>query len=102
EFRSEKWIDLNAIAAEAIQVVCFESPGGVAYVSDLADIAQEISRRRGGDSSIDPGAFGKRVKFLGFTTSRDAKGKKLRLTEAVRDRAEQLARDFSGPGVGDD
>ena len=102
EFRSEKWIDPNAIAGEAVQVACFESPGGVAYVSDLAEIAQEILRRRGGDSSIDPAVFGKRLKFLGFTTKRDAKGKKLQLTDAVRNRAEQLGRDFGSPEAGDD
>ena len=53
---------------------------------------------RGEDSTIDPGAFGKCLKQLGFVTEpRDAKGKKLRLTEAVRDRALQLARDLEIP-----
>jgi hypothetical protein len=51
---------------------------------------------RGGDSRIDPGAFGKRLKLLGFVTEpRDAKGKKLRLTDAVHSRALRLARDLA-------
>ena len=102
EIRSEKLVDPNAIAVEAVLVVYSESPGGVAYVRDLAAIAQEMSRRRGEETTIDPGAFGKLLKFLGFTTHRDAKGKKLHLTEAVRDRAEQLDRDFVGPDAVDD
>jgi hypothetical protein len=101
EIRSEQWIDPNVIAVEAVLVAYFESPGGVAYVSDLAEIAQEISRRRGGETTIDPGVFGKCLKDLGFTTKRDARGKKLHLTEAVRDRAEQFAGDFGGPEAGD-
>jgi hypothetical protein len=101
ELRSEKWIDPNVVAVEAVLVAYFESPGGIAYVSDLAKIAQEISRRRGEEITIDPGVFGKYLKDLGFTTKRDAKGKKLHLTEAVRDRAEQLARDFGGPETDD-
>jgi hypothetical protein len=70
----------------------------VVYVSDLAKIAQEILYRREEDSVIDPGAFGKRLKLLGFKTEpRDAKGMKVRLTEDVCRRAQQLARDFGIP-----
>jgi len=96
EIRSEKLIDPNAIAVEAVLVAYFESPGGVVYVSDLAAIAQEISLRRGGEATVDPGAFGKLLESLGFTRRRNAKGSKLHLTEAVRDLAEQLDRDFGG------
>jgi hypothetical protein len=102
EIRAEQWTDLSAIAVEAILVACYESPEGRAYVSDLAEIAQEILKRRGEETEVDPGAFGKRLKFLGFATERDAKGKKLHLTEAVRNRAQQLARDFGGGKVGDE
>ena len=51
------------------------------YVAEISNIAQAILNGRGDDSTIDPGAFGKRLKSLGFVTEpRDAKGKKLRLT----------------------
>lgn len=103
EMRSERWIDLNVIAGEAFLVAHFESPGGAAYVSDLANIAQEILRGRGQVTVIDPGAFGKRLKLLGFTSDpRDARGKKIRLTEAARNLAQQVVRDLGGPAVGDD
>jgi hypothetical protein len=45
EIRSEKWIELNCVAIEAILVAARESPGGMAYVSDLTKIAQEIIQR---------------------------------------------------------
>ncbi|MFZ0521167.1 MAG: hypothetical protein WAL95_09100 [Candidatus Acidiferrales bacterium] len=101
QIRSEKWIDLSVIAAEAILVAHQESPGGNAYVAELAQFAEQISRRRGEETLIEPGAIGKRLRLLGFATQRDARGKKLRLTEAVRQRAEQLIGDLVGSEVGD-
>jgi hypothetical protein len=97
EIRADKLIDPSAIAGEAVLVAWHGSPGGIAYVADLAAIAEEMLRRRGEESRIEPAALGKQLKFLGFATERDAKGKKLRLTQAVRDRAQQLVREFGGP-----
>jgi len=98
ESRSAKWIDSNAIAVEAVLIAWSESSGEAVYVSELSNLAQALLNGRGGDSRIDPGAFGKRLKLLGFVTEpRDAKGKKLRLTEAVHSRALRLARDLDIP-----
>ena len=102
EIRQGTWTELSAVAVESILVTCRESPGGVVYVGELAELAQEILSRRGGGSSIDPGAFGRRLKILGFRTEpRDAKGMKIRLTEDVGRRARQLACDLGVPQVGD-
>jgi len=99
ESRSARWTDLSVIAVEALLVACRESPGKAVYVSELSNIAQALLNGRGEDSTIDPGAFGKLLKSLGFATEpRDAKGKKLRLSEAVRSHALQLARDLDIPG----
>lgn len=102
EIRSDKWIDLSVIAAEAVLVAHQGSPGGTVYASELAEIAEEISRRRGQETLIEPAVFGKRLRLLGFATQRDAKGKKLRLTDAVCERAEQLIGDLGGSEVADD
>jgi len=102
ELRADKLIDSSAIAGEAVLVACHGSPGGIAYVADLATIAEEMLRRRGEQSTIEPAVFGKQLKLLGFATERDAKGKKLHLTEAVRDRAQELVRDVGGSEVSDD
>jgi hypothetical protein len=98
ERHSARWIDLSVIAVEAVLVACHESVGEAVYVAELSKLAQAILKGRGENSSIDPGAFGKRLRFLGFVTEpRDAKGKKLRLTEAVYNRARQLAHDLDIP-----
>ena len=98
ESRSARWIDLSVIAVEAVMIAWSESSGEAVYVSELSNLAQALLNGRGGDSRIDPGAFGKRLKLLGFVTEpRDAKGKKLRLTEAVHSRALRLARDLDIP-----
>jgi hypothetical protein len=97
EIRSGRWTDYSVVAAEAVLVAYKESPGGMIYVSDLANFAEVILARRSEESKFDPGKFGKQLKLLGFTTEpRDAKGKKLHLTEAVRGRAMQLLHDFGG------
>jgi hypothetical protein len=103
ESRSARWTDLSAITVEAVLVAWKESPGEAVYVSELSNLAQAILNGRGEDSTIDPGAFGKCLKALGFVTEpRDAKGRKLRLTEAVHSHALRLARnlDIPGPEVG--
>lgn len=97
ESRSAGWTDLNVIAVEAVLVAHGESPGEAVYVSELSNFAQALVNGPGEHSTIDPGAFGKRLKLLGFRTERDARGKKLRLTEAVSNRALQLARELDIP-----
>jgi hypothetical protein len=100
--RAGRWVELGAVAVESILVACYESLGGIIYIGELAEIAQEILRGRGEDNTIHPGAFGKQLKLLGFRTEpRDAKGMKIRLTEDVCRRARQLAQDFGVPHVED-
>jgi hypothetical protein len=99
ESRSARWTDPNVIAVEAVLTAWQESPGEGVYVSELSDIAQALLNGRGENSIIDPGTFGKRLRLLGFVTEpRDARGKKLQLTEAVHSRALQLARNLDIPG----
>jgi hypothetical protein len=101
EIRNSNWTGLSGVAVEAVVVACRESPGGVRYVAELAAIAQEILFRRGGYDIVDPSVLGKKLKSLGFRTEpRDAKGVRLRLTEDVCRRAQQLARDLCPPDEG--
>jgi len=100
ELRSARWTDLNVILVEAVLVACHEKLGEAVYVSELSDNARALLNGRGENSAFDPGALGKRLKCLGFVTEpRDAQGRRLRLTEAVRSRALQLARDLDIPGL---
>jgi hypothetical protein len=100
DVRSANWVDLSTVVIESILVACEGKKGPIAYVGDLAEIAQEIWKRRGKNADIDPGAFGKKLKLLGFKTEpRDAKGISLALTEPVCSRAHQLARDLDVPDI---
>jgi N-acyl-D-aspartate/D-glutamate deacylase len=95
-------VDFSAIAVESLLVACKENQSVEAFarVSDLAQIATELLKRRGGEASAELGGFGKRLKSLGFTTERDAEGKKLRLTEAARKHIQQLALNLGLAGSG--
>jgi len=102
EILAERWTALRSIAIAALLVAGHDSPGEVVYVSELATIGQEVLQRRGDNSAVDPGAFGRQLKSLGFRTEpRDAKGIELRMSEDVCRRAEQLARDFAVPHMAD-
>ena len=101
EARDRRWIEFSCVALEAIAVAYRESPGGLIYVCDLAETAGEILRRRGEDdheARVAPAVMGKWLKTFGFQVeARDARGSKLKLTEQLFHRAEQLARDFGAP-----
>lgn len=98
EILAERWTALRCVVIEALLLAGRDSLGGMVYISELAAIAQEILQRRGGDGAIGPGAIGKQLKLLGFGTEpRDAKGVKIRMSEDVCRRAQQLARDFAVP-----
>lgn len=101
ELRSEKWISFDTVLVETVLFACRERPGEEKYMAELAIISQEILRRRGANVDVDPGSFGKRLNDLGFTSmkERDAKGVALKLSDATRRRAGQLAQDFSIPEV---
>jgi hypothetical protein len=102
QIRGDRWTRASNVALEAVLVAGSDSSKSAIYVADLADIAQEILRRRGEPTAqIDPAVFGKQIKELGFATSRDAKGKKLILTVAVMSHAGQLLQNLGGPGVED-
>jgi hypothetical protein len=102
EARERRWTDFTSITVEAISVACQKSPGEFAYIGEIAEIAQEIARRRGGDANaqIDAGALGKWLRRAGFRVEpRDQRGMKLHLTGAVFERAQQLARDLGAPAL---
>jgi len=100
ELRSAIWTDPKTVAIESMMFACSECAGPKKYVSELAELAYEIRKRRGVDEKIDAGAFGKTLGDLGFgfaKAPRDAKGVKLQLSEAACSRAQQLARDLNLP-----
>jgi hypothetical protein len=99
ELRTDTWTQASNVALEAVLVGGSDSSRPAIYVAELAEIAQEIMHRRGEPGTqIDPAVFGKRMKELGFTTTRDRKGKKLLLTTAAISHARQVLKNLGGPG----
>ena len=100
DFRSARWTDLRTIVIEAVLVLCHEAKDLV-YVSEVAEIAGEISTCRGGTTQVDAGAVGKWLKRLGFAMEpRDARGVRLRLTPAVCEHARRIADELGVPKQG--
>jgi hypothetical protein len=64
EIRSARWTDWSVIAVEAVLIARKESPGEAVYVAELSNIAQALLNGRGDASTIDPAAFGRRLKLL--------------------------------------
>lgn len=65
------------------------------YVGQLADISNKILKDRGSREKLEPKALGWILRnSLGFTPKRNGKGFAIRLTEDVRRRIHQLAREF--------
>lgn len=100
DLRSEKWVEFDTVAIESVLFACREWPGGEKYMGELAEITEEIWRRRSENRNVEPSVFGKRLGDLGFTKKpRNAKGVALQLSDATCSHAQQFARDFNIPEV---
>jgi hypothetical protein len=98
EMESANWVDPNTVIVEAILVHCREAKMESAYVGAIAEMAEQILHGRGERRKLDPGEVGRRIKNLGFPTEpRDARGVKLRFTNAVCVRAQDLALQLKVP-----
>ena len=100
EIKSASWVDPNTVIIEAILAHCREAKMQSVYVGAIAEMAGKILEGRGESRRLDPGEIGRRIKSLGFPAApRDARGVKLRLTNAVCVRAQELAHQFDVPGA---
>jgi hypothetical protein len=98
EIRSSAWVDFSTVVVESLLFAGREWKGEAKYIGDLAEVAEEIWKGRGVSEQVDPGAYSRRLRLLGFEPEpRDARGVKLRLTDAVCNFAQKLARDFNVP-----
>jgi hypothetical protein len=94
------WVDLTTVIVEAILLYCREAKAEYVYVGALAKMAGKILQGRGESRRVDAGEAGRKIKTLGFSTERrDARGVKLRITDAVCARVHELAHFLDVPGV---
>jgi len=75
-----------------------EQPDQLLYVGQLADISNRILKDRGSREKLEPKALGWILRnSLGFAPKRNGKGFAIRLTEDVRRKIHQIAREFQVP-----
>jgi hypothetical protein len=91
----------NAFSEESIAVEALlshshsEETDQLVYVGQLADMSNRLLKERGSREKLETKALGWIVRNeLGFSPKRNARGFAIKLTEDVRRRIHQLARDF--------
>jgi hypothetical protein len=91
----------NAFNEESIAVEALLShshsnePNQLVYVGQLTDTSNRLLKERGSREKLEPKALGWTIRSsLGLFPKRNAKGFAIKLTEDVRHRIHQLARDF--------
>jgi len=93
------WTDLRCVAIEAMLYLGHVETERKIYVGKAAGTASTILRGRGETTPLSPEKFGGVLRFLGLTPQRDKKGFAIVLTDRVRRRIHELARDYDVPAV---
>jgi hypothetical protein len=100
EVRQERWTDPPVVLVESLLMACHTPGDSAPYFGKIADIMATMFSARGEERSFKPNQVGTMIRRLGFTPEpRDSQGVKLLLTEDVRRKIHQLARDFAVPSV---
>jgi hypothetical protein len=96
EIRAGDAFNGESIAIEALlSHIHSEQSDQLLYVGQLADISNRILKDRGSREKLEPKAVGWMLRnSLGFTPKRNGKGFAIKMTEDVRRRVHQLARQF--------
>jgi hypothetical protein len=100
DIQASKWTDLNVTIVEAILGFIHEGKETYIYVGDIAKAAEAILLGRGERRQVEAREVGEKLRFLELETEpRDSRGFKLLLTEVIRRRVHELARDFDAPSI---
>ncbi len=100
--RGERWVDLRCIVIEALLSHCHTGQKDRVHVGEIAARTGTILKGRGETPARDPELFklvGGILRELGFSPKRESKGYAMRLTDSVRRRIHQLARDHDVAAV---
>jgi|HubBroStandDraft_6_1064221.scaffolds.fasta_scaffold201095_1 hypothetical protein len=98
EVRQARWTDPPVVLIESLLMECHASVDSAPYCGKIADAMSTISSARGIERIFKPNQAGTLIRRMGFKPEpRDSEGVRLRLTEDVRRKVHQLARDFAVP-----
>ncbi|MFZ0637515.1 MAG: hypothetical protein WA755_00275 [Candidatus Acidiferrales bacterium] len=97
--RVGRWTDLRCVAVEALLYHCHVEQKEKIYVGKATSTASAILSGRGETTLLSPEKFGRVLRFLGLAPQRDNKGFGISLTDRVRRRIHELARDYDVAAV---
>jgi hypothetical protein len=100
EVRQARWTEPPVVLIESLLMACHSPIESAPYCGKIADIMSTISSARGVERIFKPNQVGTLIRRLGFKPEpRDSDGVRLRLTDDVRRKVHQLARDFAVPSI---
>ncbi|MGB9402106.1 MAG: hypothetical protein WCA98_01105 [Candidatus Acidiferrales bacterium] len=97
--RVRRWTDMRCVAIESLLYHCHVEKQGKIYVGRATTTASAILSGRGETMLLSPEKFGRVLRLLGLTPQRDNKGFGISLTDRVRRRIHELARDYDVAAV---
>ncbi len=100
EVLAARWTDPSIVLIESLLLSCHTPGEAGPYVGQVSDVMMTISSSRGEERVFKPNQVSRMIRQLGLKLEpRDSQGVKLRLTEAVRRRIHELARNFAVPSI---
>jgi hypothetical protein len=94
-YRMGQWLDPKCIAIESLLADSHRVIGERLYIGGLATTATTIFRGRGEKLELEPKVMGSMLRSaFGIFPKRDSKGFAIRMTDQIRRKIHELARDF--------
>jgi hypothetical protein len=101
--RAATWTDLDVVLVEALLFHCHEGKVDCVYVGEVGKTAMSILAGRGERLKLAPKNVGARLRLLGVhIESRDERGYRVLLTQALSRQLHGLARSLDAPSVQDE
>ncbi len=91
---TDRWFDLRCVAIESLLHHCHQNHESRLHIGTIANTTVLILKGRGQPEQLEPKEIGRVLRSLGFTPKRDSQGFAICLTDGVRRRVHQLARDY--------
>jgi hypothetical protein len=97
--RAERWHDLRCVTIESLLSLAHFGGNEKVHIGQITLTAGAILKGRGETASFEPEIIGAIVRQLGFKPKRDNKGNAIHLSDQVRRRIHELARDYDVAAV---
>ncbi len=99
EATADVWVDLRCVAIEAALQHCHQGTDDRIHVGELTRTLGAILLGRGETQKVEAREIGGILRSLGLTPKRDSQGFAIRLSDAIRRRIHELAREYQVAAV---